>query len=595
VDKLKLGNPLVMCDQLATVRGDHYKLCNQTLDMLRTKKIFEGGEHHQQCALGKWLADQQSDNPELLALIEQVAEPHKQVHETIAQIKQLVKEDKVAAAEALYHEKLEPALKETQLCLNGMRELAQNAREMADKASHQALEVCAASQQKSNDLLDQLVALNEGVASEAVQTANHDASWFVGLMIAAIGVGSVALIALGIILAKGIAKTLAALIGESRRLAEDAVSGKLESRGNPELVTEEFRDIIRGMNGMLDGFAAPLQDIGHALNRMAEKNFAEPIANEYPGDYGRLRDNVNFVIGKVREAFVEIAENARTLAGSSTELSATATQLAAGAQQATSQSSTVATAAEEMAANMRGMAASSEQMTNNVKAVASATEEMTASIGEIAKNAEQASTVAGNAAQLAETSNTTIAQLGIAADEIGKVIDVIQDIADQTNLLALNATIEAARAGDAGKGFAVVATEVKELAKQTAEATEDIRQRIGGIQNSTGEAVRSIEQISDVIAKVNEVSRMIASAVEEQSITTREIAQNIHQTSQAATTVSVGVAETASAGQEITQSITGVDESARQTAQGAVQTQTAGAELSKIAERLQAMVAEFVV
>ena len=218
---------------------------------------------------------------------------------------------------------------------------------------------------------------------------------------------------------------------------------------------------------------------------------------------------------------------------------------------------------------------------------------MTASITEIAKNAEHASTVAGNAAQLVEVSNTNIGQLGQAANEIGNVIETIHDIAEQTNLLALNATIEAARAGDAGKGFAVVATEVKELAKQTADATEDIRRRIEGIQSSTGEAVDSIGQISKVIQQVNDVSSTIASAVEEQSITTKEIAQNVTQTSDASQTVSIGVAESASATQEITRNIAQVDRAARETALGASRTQTAGTELSKLSEELQTLVGKF--
>jgi methyl-accepting chemotaxis protein len=201
--------------------------------------------------------------------------------------------------------------------------------------------------------------------------------------------------------------------------------------------------------------------------------------------------------------------------------------------------------------------------------------------------------VAGNAATMAQSSNETIGQLGNAADEIGKVIQVIQDIAEQTNLLALNATIEAARAGDAGKGFAVVATEVKALAKQTAEATEDIRGKIEGIQSSTSLAVKSIGSISEVIQQVNEISRTIASAVEEQSVTTREIAQNVAQTSSAAETVSVGVTQSAMASKEITQNIAGVDQAAKQTAQGAAQTQTAGVELSKLAEELQSLVGQF--
>jgi methyl-accepting chemotaxis protein len=339
----------------------------------------------------------------------------------------------------------------------------------------------------------------------------------------------------------------------------------------------------------------PLLAIKEGLKDIAqgEGDLTKRLKADSKDEVGELAGWFNTFLNKLQDIIKQIAGNAKTLAGSSTELSATATQLASGAEETTNQSATVASAAEEMATNMNNMAAATEQMTTNVKTVAAATEQMTASISEIAKNAEQASTVAGNAAQMAQSSNKVIGDLGNAADEIGKVIQVIQDIAEQTNLLALNATIEAARAGDAGKGFAVVATEVKELAKQTAEATEDIRGRIEGIQTSTSQAVTSIGSISDVIQQVNEISRTIAAAVEEQSVTTKEIAQNVAQTSTAAETVSVGVTQSATASKEITQNISGVDQAAKQTAQGATQTQTAGAELSKLAEELQSLVGQF--
>jgi methyl-accepting chemotaxis protein len=310
-------------------------------------------------------------------------------------------------------------------------------------------------------------------------------------------------------------------------------------------------------------------------------------------EVGQLSHSLNQMCEDLRSTVGKIHGTANTLSTSSEALSSTATHMAAGAAETTHQSNSVASAAGELSTNMINMSASTEQMTSNVKIVASAVEEMTASIGEIAKNAEQASNVAGSAAQLAEVSNASIGQLGAAADEIGQVIETIQDIAEQTNLLALNATIEAARAGDAGKGFAVVATEVKELAKQTADATEDIRARIEGIQSSTGRAVDSIGRISDVITRVNEVSRTIAAAVEEQSITTRKIAQNITQTSSAAQTVSVATSQSATATQEITRNIGAVDHAAREAAQGASQTQTASGELSKLSAELLSLVGQF--
>ncbi len=341
------------------------------------------------------------------------------------------------------------------------------------------------------------------------------------------------------------------------------------------------------------GIIRPLNESVRYAERIADGDLTTHLNSSRNDEIGQLMTALETMGDTLREVVQNLSENAKTLSGSSTQLSTTATHLTSGAEETTNQSSSVASAAEEMSTNMNNMAASTEQMTLNVKTVASSVEEMTASITEIAKNAEHASTVAGNAAQLVEVSNTNIGQLGQAANEIGNVIETIHDIAEQTNLLALNATIEAARAGDAGKGFAVVATEVKELAKQTADATEDIRRRIEGIQSSTGEAVDSIGQISKVIQQVNDVSSTIASAVEEQSITTKEIAQNVTQTSDASQTVSIGVAESASATQEITRNIAQVDRAARETALGASRTQTAGTELSKLSEELQTLVGKF--
>jgi len=324
-----------------------------------------------------------------------------------------------------------------------------------------------------------------------------------------------------------------------------------------------------------------------------EGDLTRRLAINSRDEIAELAQWFNVFAGKLQQTIGQIAGGTQTLFGSATALSGTATQLANGAEQTTSQSAQVAAAAEQMSTNMSGMADATEQMSSNVRVVASAVEELTASISEVAKSAEQAARVAEDASRLAADSNVRISELGGAADEIGKVIEVIEDIAEQTNLLALNATIEAARAGEAGKGFAVVATEVKELARQTAGATEDIRRRIEGIQGSTGLAVKSIGDIGAVIAQVNQLSRTIATAVDEQSSTTKEIARNVSQSSTVAQTVARGVAESAAASQEITRNIVGVDQAAKQTAQGASQTQAAGDDLSRLAEQLQSLVGQF--
>ncbi len=257
-----------------------------------------------------------------------------------------------------------------------------------------------------------------------------------------------------------------------------------------------------------------------------------------------------------------VSENSETLAAASEELSATATTMSGNSEETATQSSVAAAAAE--------------QVSKNVATVATSAEEMSASVREIAKNAAEAARVGTAAVKVANDTNATVAKLGESSTEIGKVIKVITSIAQQTNLLALNATIEAARAGEAGKGFAVVANEVKELAKQTAAATEDISAKIEAIQTDTKGAVSAIGEISKIISRINEIQNTIASAVEEQSATTNEIARNANEAARGST--------------EITRNISSVSQAARSTSEGAANTLTAASELAKLAAALKRIV-----
>ena len=261
------------------------------------------------------------------------------------------------------------------------------------------------------------------------------------------------------------------------------------------------------------------------------------------------------------------------------QVTESATVLASAAQELTSVSQQMAANAEETATQANVASAAAEQVSTNVNTVANGTEEMGASIKEIAKSANEAARVATSAVKVAEKTNATVAKLGESSAEIGNVIKVITSIAQQTNLLALNATIEAARAGEAGKGFAVVANEVKELAKQTAKATEDISRKIEAIQGDTKGAVEAIAQIGKIINQINDIQNTIASAVEEQTATTGEISRN--------------VGEAAKGSSEIARSITGVAQAARSTTEGASNTKTSADELSRIALDLQKLVSQF--
>ncbi len=251
-------------------------------------------------------------------------------------------------------------------------------------------------------------------------------------------------------------------------------------------------------------------------------------------------------------------------------------QLESSSQGLTTVSQQMAGNAEETSTQAGVVSAASEQVSKNIQTAAAGAEEMTASIGEIAKNSNEAATVAKEAVSVAGSANETIKTLGEASVEIGKVIKVITSIAQQTNLLALNATIEAARAGEAGKGFAVVANEVKELAKQTAQATEDISQRIEAIQTGSEGAVQAIAKVSGIIGTINEISGTIAAAVEEQTVTTNEITRNVSEASRGSG--------------EIAENISGVATAADNTSKGASETLGAAKELAEMPAKLQQLV-----
>lgn len=309
--------------------------------------------------------------------------------------------------------------------------------------------------------------------------------------------------------------------------------------------------------------------------------------------FEKIASSLNSMCAKLRMTISQVGEKATSLSLASTDLTTTAADLNAGAEKTQFQSSNVASAAEQMASDIGQIVHSTEHMSESIRNVSQSASKMNASIREIAASADNSARVAAQAAELAGLSSHRVGGLGDSADEIGKVIEVIQDIAEQTNLLALNATIEAARAGESGKGFAVVATEVKELAKQTATATDDIRGRIEGIQSSATEAIEAIHEITDVITKVNETATTIASAVEGQSTATKEISDTVCETADAANSMVIGMKESAAASQEITTSISDVDVIAKQTAKAAGSTEDSGGNLSCLAIELQELVSEF--
>ncbi len=310
-------------------------------------------------------------------------------------------------------------------------------------------------------------------------------------------------------------------------------------------------------------------------------------------EIGALAEWFNQFIQLMQGLIREIAANAVTLKESSQGMAKVAEALSSGAQSMSDQSNAVAGAADQMSGNMTTVASSSEEVASKVNAVAAATEEMNATVMEIAQNSEKARMVTEEAVANAQNASKQVNQLGAAAAEISKVTEVITEISGQTNLLALNATIEAARAGEAGKGFSVVANEIKELAKQTAVATLDIKSTIEGIQGSTSTTVQEIERITQVIHNVNELVATIAAAVEEQSVTTREIAGNISHAARGIDEVSQKVGQNSNVSNEIARSISEVDQAVDMLNRNSSQVQESAEAMSQLALQLNAVVGRF--
>ena len=351
----------------------------------------------------------------------------------------------------------------------------------------------------------------------------------------------------------------------------------------------------------LGGFASraitrPIKDCVHYTGLLAQGDFSSevPQAFQRRGDeIGELARAYQTMTVSIRAILHRTLDSVKHLSLSSADLATVSRQLTASAQEMTDKSDAVAAATEEMSVNFQSVSAAMEQSTGNVNMIASSTEQMNATVNEIAESAEKARTISENAVQQARQVSARMANLGTSANKIGRVTETINEISEQTNLLALNATIEAARAGEAGKGFAVVANEIKDLARQTATATVDIKHQIEEMQTTAGATMDDIRQISQVIVDISNVINGIATSVEEQSVATSEIAGNIANSSQGIAEVNEHVAQSTTVATDITRDVSGISAQAREVGQGSARVHASAQQLSGLATQLQGLVRQF--
>jgi len=337
----------------------------------------------------------------------------------------------------------------------------------------------------------------------------------------------------------------------------------------------------------------PLQSASENMVTVAGGDLTVHMDYEKKDEVGALANSLNEMTRGLRNLAQNIRDKSHFLTGSADNFAAIAQHMENSAHNLAEKSTSVAGASEEMNTNMASIAAASEEANTNLKIVTNATNEMTSTVAEISRSTVQAQQISTRAVQTVNQAKSKVDALGSSAREIHDVINVINEIAEQTKLLALNATIEAARAGEAGKGFAVVANEVKDLATQTNNATQDIAAKIEAMQSSSSDTLEEIGKISAVIAEINEIVSRIASAVEEQSVTSRDIAGNIDHASQGVYEVNKSVAEAADAVRLIAGDVTDLDRESQEVRSGSTQVGTGVRNMKAMSEELIKMVEYF--
>ncbi|MCB2183346.1 MAG: hypothetical protein KQH63_15030 [Desulfobulbaceae bacterium] len=547
---------------------DWYK---QLKDTINTETTFTGETEQTQGLIGTWLSHYQVDNKELMETVNKLKKQHAKLMALAIKIN---KTPTYKQKEKLLRRGIGSIVK-IERYFAELHELSDVLYKDIESVQESKLSNLSVSVNAINSELDNLVDKVAKELTDAVKKSENakktGSNSLILLTFAAVVIASL----LGTFISKNIFKTLGGEPDDMSDLAHQIANGNLTSNRN----TQE-----QNSTGLYKSLL-------------------------------KMSDNI-------RNILLTISENSNQVAASSEKLLETSSQMATGAEELTAQSGTAAVSIDEITANMQTISgtaervstnsveisANSEEMSGNINSIAAAIEEMSASIKEVAENCVMASEQAQQSSKSSSESSEKINQLSQSADEISNVINIITEISEQTKLLALNATIEAARAGEAGKGFAVVANEVKDLAKQTAEATMQIATQIQEIQNQTKEVVKNINNTVDFNQKVNEITATIAAAVEEQSATTSDIAQtmatsvnvsekNTSAMKELATNIEneilVSVRDAALGVEAISSNIGGVSSIANESAQGASGIKNAASELANMASKLQAEVSRF--
>lgn len=540
-----MTNPAELNNYMAEFEIAHQSLTAKIGKLLAFGTTFDGGTDGTTCSLGKWLDNMDTANPEIIALTKELRPIHLQFHQSVKDLKASTEDENSTAAHDLAFNKLYPLSEEVFRIVREIKVVSDVGYSAFIEMNKLLLKEAAVHQDNTFKAIDKIVKNAEEEAGNTV------------------------------IKGEGIAKTsqIITIIGICIGVALALILGFSLTY----IITK------------------PLQKGVELSKAMAGGDMTQTMDVDQNDEIGILAQSLNEMAKNLREMITDVRQGVESVDDSSSQLAAISHQMQSGSENTVTRSGQVAAAAEEMSANQNTVAAAMEQASVNVNMVATATEEMNATISEIAQNSNNAKEITTEAVRKSKKASQRVDELGKAANEINQVTEVITEISEQTNLLALNATIEAARAGEAGKGFAVVANEIKDLAKQTAQATLDIKTKIQGIQEATSITVTEINDIQSVISNIDQIVSTIAAAIEEQTATTREIAENVSQASTGITEVNENVAQSSTVAGEIASDIAEVNNSANEMNQASSRVNESAGDLSGIALNLKNMIAKFTV
>jgi methyl-accepting chemotaxis protein len=642
LDAMKLGDLQAFQAQVSSFLLDHFMLATKLSSMVFDKEMFEGGEEHTKCRYGQWAAAQKSENPEVLALVQQTEAPHERFHAAVKKAKQLVREGNYDAARKVYKDDLAPAMKETRAKLLAIQDVGRKAAELFTKANHQLMENCRLSQDKANELLGRLVKLNADLSDQSMHTAQSQASTATWTMVFAILVAAVVLSLMGIFLAQGISKVLTTLITEASRLVKAAVEGNLQVRGNPDLVGAEFRPILVGVNETLDAVIGPLNVAAEYVDRISKGDMPPKITDRYNGDFNTIKNNLNQCIDAINGMIVEA--KALSKAAADGELDVRADESAYQGEYRNiihGINETLrgfAVPLQDISQVLQGMANKdfSESvdteypgaygvLRDNVNLVVgnmrAAIEQITESAGQFAEGSRTIAESAQTLAQGAQTQSASVEQMTASTEELARSVNSVKDSANESTKVAAKSSHMAEEGGKAVQK----SIESMEQIRTSSQKISEIIQVISEIASQTNllalnaaiEAARAGEHgmgfavVADEVRKLaersNQAAREISSLIRESTQRVEEGAQLSAQTGEALkqiikaadetaakiTEIAAATVQQAANTEEASKAIQGVSQVTEQTAAGSEEMAASSEELGAQSAALRELVAQF--